>query len=78
MSDSPVLKVGSGAGEDGEEGSSGGGWGCGWEVEKRGCTWVPHTQWQLLPSPAPVPAAVPERTRALGSAVAGTGRRGQK
>lgn len=53
MSASPVLKVGSGAGEDGEEGSSGGGWGCGWEVEMRGCTWVPHTQWQLLPSPAP-------------------------
>ena len=55
LSDSPVLKAGSGAGEDGREGSSGGGWGCGWEVEMRGCTWVPHTQSGSC-SPAPCPS----------------------
>lgn len=38
----------------------------------------PHTDWQLLPSPVSVPAAVPEGTRALGSEVVGTGRKRQK
>lgn len=60
MSDSPVLKAGSGAGEDGGESSSGRGWGCGWEVEMTGCTWVPHTQSGSC-SPAQCPSLQPYR-----------------